>query len=422
MDVSRSTGSAGGERALVVGLGIAGMSSALGLTRAGWEVQIIERAPDRRTGGYFIGLSKEGFEAARYLGVVDELRTHTPESYSTWEIDRSNTRRRGMSFTEQPNHPEVVRRGDIELALWSGIEKSGITVRFDTVPVTIGSNADEAVVRLTNRTTGETTDEVFDLVVGADGVRSTVRRLVFGPDSEFTEPLGRIICAFQLKEPPPETEPTDGLIIAEEKRALWIFPFSDQPPTALFTYLPDNVDAQFRMHRGDALRHAYAGMMGDGVVRWALDQFDQADNYLFDSVVKVTMPRWHHNRVVLVGDAAWCLTLYSGYGATAALHGGATLGKLLTEFDDIDLSLDEWERAVRPFIRGKGGPTALKSQLFVPSNRVAFVIRSVLLTYGVLPRLVRRIHWRQRVRAKILRRLFGERADAFPFMTPESGR
>jgi 2-polyprenyl-6-methoxyphenol hydroxylase-like FAD-dependent oxidoreductase len=299
-------------RALVVGLGIGGMSAALGLTRAGWDVQIVERAEERRTGGYFIGLSKEGFEAARYLGVADALRTHTPERYNTWEIDPKSRRRKGMSFTEQPNHPEVVLRGDIEEALWSGIEEQGVPVRFSTLPVTIGTNAELANVRLHCTATGEVTDETFDLVVGADGLRSSVRRQVFGPDGDFLEPLDRIICAFQLSEAPPNTSATDGLIIAEEKRSLWIFPFSDQPPTALFTYIPDDVDAQFRMNRGDALRQAYAGMNGDGVVQWALDQFDQAPNFLFDSR---RFPREH--RVAELLDAAGGVQAQDRLGAHA---------------------------------------------------------------------------------------------------------
>lgn len=401
-------------RALVVGLGIGGMSAALGLTRAGWDVQIVERAEERRTGGYFIGLSKEGFEAARYLGVADALRTHTPERYNTWEIDPKSRRRKGMSFTEQPNHPEVVLRGDIEEALWSGIEEQGVPVRFSTLPVTIGTNAELANVRLHCTATGEVTDETFDLVVGADGLRSSVRRQVFGPDGDFLEPLDRIICAFQLSEAPPNTSATDGLIIAEEKRSLWIFPFSDQPPTALFTYIPDDVDAQFRMNRGDALRQAYAGMNGDGVVQWALDQFDQAPNFLFDSVHKVTMPRWHHNRVVLTGDSAWCLTLYSGYGATAAMHGGSLLGKMLTDFEDIDLALDEWERQVRPFIAKNAGLTGIKAQAFVPSNRLAFGIRSAVLTSGAFSRVRAGIARRQRLRASVLDSVFGEHSSRIP--------
>lgn len=396
------------KRALVVGLGIGGMSAALGLDKAGWDVVVIERAPRRRTGGYFIGLSKEGFDAARYLGVDAALHTRTPERYATYEVDPRGARHRSMSFTDQPNHPEVVLRGDIEEALWSGV-RDRLEVRFSTVPTTIGTNPDEAVVRLRDTTTGTETDERFDLVVGADGLRSTVRRQVFGPHEEFMHPVGSIICAFQLPEQVPGTLPHDGLVISEERRSLWVFPFSDRPPTALFTYRPDDIDAQFAMTPAQALRQAFAGMSGGGAVPFCLDAFDDADAYLFDSVHTVEMDRWHHNRVVLLGDAAWCLTLYSGYGATSAMHGGALLGQAMAATDDVDAAIASWEAQLRPFITKVGRPTPLKAQLFVPSNRVTFAIRSVLLTQGVLPKAMAFVQRRKAARAAMVDHFLGER-------------
>lgn len=398
-------------RALVVDLGIAGMSAALGLEKAGWEVVVVERAAQRRTGGYFIGLSKEGFEAARYFGVDGALHTRTPEHYQTWEVDESGERHPSLSFTDQPNHPEVVLRGDIEEALWTGT-RDRVEVRYSTVPELVGPAMDATFVRLSNTRTGETTDEMFDLVIGADGMRSTVRRQVFGPDADFMRPVGSIICAFQLPEQVPGTLPHDGLVVAENRRSLWVFPFSDQPPTVLFTYRPEDVDAQFRMKPSDALRQAFAGMSGDGAVRFALDAFDAADSYLFDSVHTVEMPRWHHNRVVLLGDAAWCLTLYSGYGATSAMHAGAVLGKVMSEADDVDQALDQWEREMRPFVEKVARMTPLKAQLFVPSNRAVFGIRSVLLTQGVLPKTLAFVNGRKKARAQALDRIFGERRAA----------
>jgi 2-polyprenyl-6-methoxyphenol hydroxylase-like FAD-dependent oxidoreductase len=411
MTASSSSGTRRSEaprRALVVGLGVGGMSAALGLDRAGWDVTLVERSPERRAGGYFIGLSQEGFEAARYLGVDQALHTRTPEGGSTWEVDEHGRRTPSMNFSDQPNNPQVVLRGDIEEALWSGVEDR-IPVRFGVVPQTIGTNPREAVVRLHDTVRDTTSDETFDLVVGADGVRSSVRRQVFGPNEEFMHPLGSIICAFQLSSQLPGTDPRDGLTIAENRRSLWIFPFSDRPPTALFTYRPDDVDAQFRMDRGDALRQAYAGMNGDGAVQFALDEFDRAENFLFDSVHRVRMPRWHHNRAVLLGDSAWCLTLYSGYGATSAMHGGALLGKHLTHFDDIDLALAQWEGEMRQYVEKVGRPTALKEQLFVPSNRAIFAIRSALLTKGGLNRAKAVVETHKRGRARAISTVFGER-------------
>lgn len=70
------------KRALVVGLGIAGIAAAIGLRDASWTPVIIERAPRRRSGGYFINLMSEGMNAAAGLG-LDTLHTRNPERGTT---------------------------------------------------------------------------------------------------------------------------------------------------------------------------------------------------------------------------------------------------------------------------------------------------------------------------------------------------
>ena len=92
------------------------------------------------------------------------------------------------------------------------------------------------------------------------------------------------------------------------------------------------------------------------------------------------MPTWHSGRVVLVGDAAWCLTLYSGMGATAGMLGGATLGDKLAEHpNDLTRALTDYEVELRPFVTKHQRQAHLKSQLFVPSSDVAWWIRRRLL-------------------------------------------
>src|SRR5687767_11675711 len=106
-------------RALVVGLGIAGMSAAIGLHRAGWTPILIERAPERRTDGYFIALFPEGRRAATDLGIADHLHIRNPVGdAATWSVNRRGHRHRSLGFLDQPGGPAAVLRGDIEAALW----------------------------------------------------------------------------------------------------------------------------------------------------------------------------------------------------------------------------------------------------------------------------------------------------------------
>ncbi|MEV4069977.1 FAD-dependent monooxygenase [Nonomuraea fuscirosea] len=179
------------KRALVVGLGIAGMSAAIGLRRAGWTPVIVERAPERRTGGYFVGLFPEGRQAAVDLGIAGHLHTRNPERATranSWSVDRRGRRRPALGFLDQPGEPAAVLRGDIEAALWQSV--TGVEVRFGSTPVEVTEGPAEAEVLLEKA--GARYRESFDLVFGADGMRSSVRRLVFGPDDGHPGAVQRV--------------------------------------------------------------------------------------------------------------------------------------------------------------------------------------------------------------------------------------
>ncbi|MGH3645088.1 MAG: FAD-dependent oxidoreductase, partial [Mycobacterium sp.] len=260
-----------GRRALVVGLGIAGMSTAIGLHRAGWTPIIVERSPERRTGGYFIALFPEGRQAATDLGIADHLHTRNPVGdAATWSVNRRGRRHRSLGFLDQPGGPKAVLRGDIEAALWQSVSSAGIEVRFATTPTDITNYADHARVQLTNAETADPYYEDFDLVVGADGMRSSVRRIVFGPHEEYLTNWEAMICAFQLPDQVPSFGPADSVVIAHAKRAIWVFGFADRAPTVLLTYRTKDIQQQFTGSPIDRLRAAFCGM-DDAAVGHALD-------------------------------------------------------------------------------------------------------------------------------------------------------
>ena len=146
-------------------------------------------------------------------------------------------------------------RGDIEAALWQSV--TGVEVRFGTTPVEITEGPAEAEVLLEKA--GARYRESFDLVVGADGMRSSVRRLVFGPDEDYLTTWNAMICAFQLKEQVPSYEASDSIIIARAKRAVWVFGLADHAPTALLTYRTTDIQEQFSGSRIDRLRSVFSG-------------------------------------------------------------------------------------------------------------------------------------------------------------------
>ncbi|WP_025886546.1 FAD-dependent monooxygenase [Asaia prunellae] len=364
------------QRVLIIGLGISGMSAAIALEAQGWSPILIERAPTRRKGGYFIGLRNEGKNAARELGIFDTMEKRTPERLRFWDIRKDGSRRRVADLTRETDAPVAVMRGDIEDVLWQAVE-SRMDIRFDTVPVAIESLPDGVNVSL--RHGEEETQEHFDLVIGADGVRSAVRRMVFGPDKSCLHPLGTTLCAFPLSRPVPHCASGDGVMIADTGRTLTIFPLQGKPSTALFSYRQSVQYAAPNEAPLQALQRRFAGLDVHGIVSSALSDLAATNDFLFDSVQMVKIPRWSKGRVVLLGDSAWCLTLYSGMGASAGMMGGLALAKALAAHpDNLDRGLAAFETEMRPFIRRHQRFVRLRAELFVPSTWISLKARRLL--------------------------------------------
>ncbi|WP_430785120.1 FAD-dependent monooxygenase [Actinoplanes sp. G11-F43] len=365
-------------KALVVGAGITGLATAIRLRQIGWEPVLIERAPERRTGGYFIMLFGTGAAAARRLGALDAIGTRGGPGVTTYEIDRQGRRRPGLSIVDLSGSPRPLLRGDVENGLFQALP-ADVEIRYSTVPSAIEQNDDEARVELHDLATGTRTTESFDLVVGADGLRSTVRRLAFG-DGTFVHPLNYMIAATVLDRPVDGFGQSEGLVLAEPGRSAATFAFADHAPSLLFSYRTADVDAEFQRAPIDSLRAAFGPEPAGPVLEELFQRYEQAPDALFDSVMQVRMPRWHRGRVVLVGDAAWCLTLYSGMGASTGMAGGDLLGTLLQQHpDDVPGALGAWETRLRPFITDHQAAALNERLIFVPQNRREQVMRAGMI-------------------------------------------
>ncbi|PRY19711.1 FAD-dependent monooxygenase [Pseudosporangium ferrugineum] len=372
-----------GKRALVVGLGVSGIATALRLRSAGWEPVIVERAAGRRTGGYFVGVFGAGQAAARRLGILDAIPDRSPADSADFVVTRGGDRRSGLGFTDFPGEPRVMLRGDVEQGAFAALP-GDVEIRFSTTPVRI--EQDVSGVDVTLERAGASATERFDLVVGADGLRSTVRRLVFGPHERFLHRLGYMIAAFMLPHPIGGMAGHEGAMLLEPGRSLLVLPFADHAPTAFFSYRTADVDTQFTGRPIDRLRAAYAPRPYGQLLGDALDAFEATDDYLFDTAEQVRMDAWSKGRVVLVGDAAWCATVYSGMGVSAGLAGADLLGTMLQRHGDAVLpALRAWEDHLRPHIASYQRTGIKQISLFTPTSRRQLAGRRVFELVDRLP-------------------------------------
>jgi len=150
----------------------------------------------------------------------------------------------------------MMLRGDVEEAAFTALPEN-VEVRFSSVPTRIEQDPDGVDVLLTNTTDGASVTERFDLVVGADGLRSTVRSLVFGPHEHYLHRLNYMAVAYQLPGPLSDLHPDDGAVLVEPNRSMWIFPFAGSAPTVLLNYHTEDVDAEFTQPPAQRVRAAF---------------------------------------------------------------------------------------------------------------------------------------------------------------------
>ncbi|MFI7515630.1 FAD-dependent oxidoreductase [Micromonospora echinofusca] len=369
------------KHAVIVGAGIAGLATALRLERDGWRTVVVERAPARRSGGYLVNLLGPGYDAAERLGLLPALSARQLGLFTTVLV-RADGRPKftvpsAVAEAALGERTIAVFRGDLETALYEAVRER-TRFRFGTTVTSVDQDADRVRVTLSD---GSTQDA--DLLVGADGVHSATRTAAFGPG--FRVDLPYVVAAFPLAGPVAGVPESSATTFIGPGRTAAIINLGPRRSSAFFTYRCPDPPAQLRRGPAAALAETF-GDLGAGVPD-ALRQLDRdpSDAY-FDAVSQVVMPRWSTGRIVLLGDAAWCVTLFAGHGAALALAGADQLGAALRRHDDdVPAALAGWEAGLRPEVTRRQALARRGMLQYAPPSRFHVWMGGVTMRAITLP-------------------------------------
>jgi 2-polyprenyl-6-methoxyphenol hydroxylase-like FAD-dependent oxidoreductase len=357
---------------LISGAGIAGATLAYWLARAGFVPTVVERAGRQLSSGSPVDVRGEAVLVAERMSVLPRLQD-AATSVRTLSFLNAKGRRTGRINLRALRRSTASRevelpRGDLAAALLDASRNDAGFMFGDSI---VSLNQDPSGVDVTFE---HAAARRFDLVIGADGLHSAVRRLAFGPEAEFVRHMGLYVATMPLHDF--EVDARDVLMYNTPGRAVSIHPAAGHALAAFIFRSPAAAGFDYRdtgQHKR-LLADAYAG--GGWRVPELLARVRVTDDLYFDSVSQVVLGQWSRGRTALLGDAASCVSLF-GEGSSLAIAGAATLASALSAGPDYGAAFAGYEARHRVLVEPKQLGVSQAATLLVPATSTGIVVRNL---------------------------------------------
>lgn len=332
------------KKILISGASIAGPTLAYWLSHYGFEVTVIEKAPELRLGGQNIDVKGPAKEIAQIMGIEEEIRARNTTEIGTRFVDSKN-----KTVAEFPTGESIgltqeleILRGDLVKILYEH-SKEKAEYRFGDHITSIDQN--DEMVKIGFASGKEAS---FDILISAEGIGSKTRELAFGRQPDFKY-LGLHSAYLTIPKQP-----------SDSKWARWC----NAETGIVYLMRPDNYGETRASVTFLAEEDAYKGLSPEAqkqalILRIKGSGFEseriiegiqQSKDLYFDRVSQVKASKWSIGRVVITGDAAWCATPIAGKGTDLAMAGAYILAGELFKADNIEQGFSAYENRMRPYV------------------------------------------------------------------------
>lgn len=350
---------------LIQGASIAGPVLAYWLTRSGHDVTVVERAPGlRKTGGHAVDLFRPAMEISQRMGVLPHIEaratgTETLLAYRPWSSRPARIDYLKLEKTMSDRHVEIMR--DDLSEIYYDAARDDVEYLFGDQITSISDDGNVTFTHAAGRR--------FDVVVGADGLHSGVRQLVFGDVPERF--LGGYLSVVSV----PRSLAREGEMTGyfEPNRVAMVYTADHlDDARAVFIFRPKSrLDFDHRDVgcQKSQLRAAFTGR-SDQVDIW-LDELGHTPTFYFDAITQLEMGEWSRGRVTLVGDAGYCPGPAVGGSASLAVYGAYVLACELTRAGgDHAAAFAAYERTMMPSVLGARKLARVNAKTIVAGSRL----------------------------------------------------
>jgi 2-polyprenyl-6-methoxyphenol hydroxylase-like FAD-dependent oxidoreductase len=368
---------------LISGAGIAGLALAYWLKKYGFNPVIVEKGPSLRKGGYMIDFWGIGFDVAERMGILPALEKEHYHIHELVFVDKENKKTGSLNIFKLRKlinfrHFNLLR-GGLAKVLYDFISEEVEFIWNTSI------NGIEEYSNCLNISFKNGVIRKFDLLIGADGLHSNVRKQVFGPENNFEKYLGYYTASFTIDNFLDKKDAFYSYSVPGKQ--IGIYSVSENKLATFFIFRQKE-KLNYDYHKIESARRILFENFKD--TGWEskiiLEKMEGSPDFYFDAVSQVNMENWSKGRVSLVGDSCQCVSLIAGTGSALALAGAYILaGELKKNNEDYELAFKNYQNILKPEIISKQKMAGKFAGSFIPDSDFGLWVRDKFTNLIFLP-------------------------------------
>ncbi|WP_025144273.1 FAD-dependent monooxygenase [Pedobacter jeongneungensis] len=368
------------KKILISGASIAGPTLAYWLNRYGFNVTIIERAPELRLGGQNIDVKGPAEKIAIQMGIEKKIREKNTTEMGQRFVTKQNkliaefSKESALSMTQELE----ILRGDLVQILYDSTIADVNYIFGDYITNLKEHESGIAVTFSSGKNTS------FDLLLIAEGIGSSTRKIAFRKQPTFKF-LGLYTAYLTIAKAP-----------SDSQWSRWC----NAEKGIVYLLRPDNYGSTRASITFTALEHEYTGLSieeqknvlvkrisGSGFESERLvEEIQKSKDLYFDRISQVNSPEWSEGRVAMIGDAAYCATPIAGKGTDLAMAGAYILAGELFTSDNYQQAFENYENKMRPYVsKCQKLPPGIPKIVYPQSKLGLRILNTVISIVGSKP-------------------------------------